>query len=352
MEEITVPRQSAIKKFFRPLSVKILSVAVAVLLIAVTMLSCFLFQKNDSVVQANAVITETELLLESANSEIAELKQNIENEQQSSSSLMKKLEEVKKEKAKLEKQLEKLKKKQKKSGNEVSSKVTTTKKENKKQKKYPSISVPLANNGKKVCYLTFDDGPSNNTLKIIDILDKYGIKATFFVTLTGKTSYIKKIHQSGNAIGLHTASHNYSKIYSSKKAYYADLKKVSDEVLKQTGVESKIIRFPGGSSNSIGNKYSKNIMKKLMAGVEKKGYAYFDWNIDSGDASRARPTASYIMSNIKQSVNKQKNICILMHDTGPKSGTVEALPEMIEWLAAKGYRFEVLTTESPTFHHK
>ncbi|MBQ9965237.1 MAG: polysaccharide deacetylase [Clostridia bacterium] len=350
MEEYLMPKQSKVKKFFRPLSVKVLCVILAAFVAAVSILSFKLYENHNKTVEANTTISETNDALKQINEELEGLKGELEKIKNEKATLEGELKTSKSEKEKLEKKIKELEKKLSKYEKKETSEKKSEKLSN-ETKKYPSIKVPIKNNGKKVCYLTFDDGPSKNTLKIIDILDAYGIKATFFVTCTGKTEYIKNIQKSGNAIGLHTASHNYSKIYKSEKAYFADLNSVSAAVEKYAGIKSTIIRFPGGSSNSISKNYSKNLMKKLAKSVEKKGYDYFDWNVDSGDASKARPTASYIMSRMKSAVGSQDKICVLMHDSAAKTGTVDALPQMIEWLVSKGYRFEVLTNESPTFHH-
>lgn len=203
----------------------------------------------------------------------------------------------------------------------------------------------------KVCYLTFDDGPSDNTLKILDILDRYNIKATFFVVSNSKADYIKQVALRGHTVGLHTASHVYSNIYSSDEAYYADLKAISDIVEAQTGKKSNIIRFPGGSSNKISKDFSQGIMTRLTQSVVENGYYYFDWNVDSGDAAGNNVRYDKIRNNVVNSANGKGSICVLMHDTSAKSTTVTALPGIIEGLAAKGYRFEALTEYSFGFRH-
>lgn len=203
----------------------------------------------------------------------------------------------------------------------------------------------------KVCYLTFDDGPSDNTLKILKILDDYKVKATFFVVKNSKADYIKQVAARGHTVGLHTASHVYSNIYSSDEAYYADLKVISDIVESQTGKKSNIIRFPGGSSNKISKDFSQGIMTRLTKSVVENGYFYFDWNVDSGDAAGKNVRYDVIRNNVVNSANGKGSICVLMHDTSAKSTTVTALPGIIEGLTAKGYRFEALTQQSFGFRH-
>lgn len=157
-------------------------------------------------------------------------------------------------------------------------------------------------------YLTFDDGPSKNTPEILSLLQKYGIGATFFVINGKYNSYMKDIVNGGSAIALHSYSHKYPKIYSSEKAFLDDLEKIHDLVKTETGVDTKIIRFPGGSSNTISRKYCKGIMTNLVKDTEEAGYIYFDWNCDNGDAGGKNLSADY---QIKRRPNIQKRRKIL-----------------------------------------
>lgn len=203
----------------------------------------------------------------------------------------------------------------------------------------------------KVCYLTFDDGPSDNTLKVLDILDRYNVKATFFVIKNSKEDYIKNIAVRGHTVGLHTATHSYPQIYSSDEAYFADLKAISDTVESQIGIKSNIIRFPGGSSNRISSEYCQGIMTRLTKSVVDMGYYYFDWNVDSTDASGNNIRYQVIRDNVLKSARGKGSICVLMHDTSAKNTTVQALPGIIEGLSKMGYRFEALTKDSFGFRH-
>lgn len=212
-------------------------------------------------------------------------------------------------------------------------------------------NLTAPNKGYKVCYLTFDDGPSDNTLKILDILKQANAKASFFVVGSAKLDYIKRIHAEGHTVALHANNHDYSKIYKSEKAYFEDLNKLSNKVKNLIGIEPKIIRFPGGSSNTTSKKHNKGIMTRLTKQVEQKGYVYVDWNVDSTDASGNKVSKAKILSSVKSASKGKGDICVLMHDTGAKKTTVEALPEIISYLRAQGYQFEALTTESPIFHH-
>ncbi len=205
--------------------------------------------------------------------------------------------------------------------------------------------------GKKVVYFTFDDGPSENTAKILDILDKYNAKATFFVTGNHPeyNKYMKRAAKEGHTIGLHTYTHNYSQLYSSEEAYFDDLQQISDMVEDVTGKKSKVIRFPGGSSNMISANYVDGLMTTLTQKVQEQGYQYFDWNVDSTDASGNGVPVSQLVENATASDDQYINI--LMHDTDAKDTTVEALPEIIKYYKDKGYVFLGLDTDSYAPHH-
>lgn len=204
---------------------------------------------------------------------------------------------------------------------------------------------------RKVVYLTFDDGPSENTGKILDILKQYNAKGTFFVTGNNQAynDSLKRIIAEGSAVALHTYSHDYAKVYASEEAYFDDLQKISDMVKEVTGVESKVIRFPGGSSNTVSKKYCPGLMTELTRAVQEKGYQYFDWNCDSTDASGNHVAVEKLVANATSS--SAQHINILMHDTAAKDTTVQALPQIIEHYKNLGYVFEALTVDSYPVHH-
>jgi Predicted xylanase/chitin deacetylase len=183
--------------------------------------------------------------------------------------------------------------------------------------------------GIKRVYLTFDDGPSSNTDRILDILDEYGVKATFFVV--GKNNYseqYRRIVADGHTLAMHSYSHVYQDIYSSLDAYKQDLNKLQTFLYEVTGVECNIVRFPGGSSNTI----SKVDMHTLIEYLDSEDMTYFDWNVSSGDASSARIGAEQIAENVLENVDKYNNAVVLMHDAAGKDSTVDALPAIIEKL--------------------
>lgn len=203
----------------------------------------------------------------------------------------------------------------------------------------------------KVIYLTIDDGPSANTPAILDILDKYNVKATFFVTAQcpGYLDYIRIAHEKGHAIGLHTYSHNYAQIYANETAYFNDLQAISDVVYEKTGMRSNIIRFPGGSSNTVSANYNSGIMSRLSKEVRDKGYQYFDWNGASGDGNSALPASSLIQT--AKSYGNYPSIMLLTHDHSGSYASVEALPEIIRYYQNLGYSFETVNANTNGYHH-
>lgn len=202
-------------------------------------------------------------------------------------------------------------------------------------------------------YLTFDDGPSSNTDNILDILDTYGVKATFFVTgkegAKAEASY-RRIVEEGHTLGMHSYTHDYSVIYASEEAFMEDMEKLQRYLYDVTGVQSTYIRFPGGSSNKV----SDVDMRLLITDVHEAGMEYFDWNVSSQDASSTPLTKEEILDNCLNSIERFQNCIILMHDAGSKDSTVEALPELIEHIQAMEHTELLPITEDtvPVWHIK
>lgn len=203
----------------------------------------------------------------------------------------------------------------------------------------------------KTIYLTFDDGPGAHTERLLDILRKYDVKATFFVTgyNNNYNELITKEYNDGHTVGLHSYTHNYGVIYSSIDSYMEDLLKIQDKVKQYTGEESKIIRFPGGSSNTISRRYHMGIMSDLTKKVEEIGFRYFDWTIASGDAGNTKDS-NKIVQNVISGLKENDVNVVLMHDI--KSYTVDAVEKIIEYGLANGYTFAPLTIQSPIVHQK
>lgn len=194
-------------------------------------------------------------------------------------------------------------------------------------------------------YLTFDDGPQwGTTDKILDILKEEGVEATFFVTNKGPDELIKRMYDEGHTVALHTATHNYATVYASVDSYFNDLNSVNERVKRITGEYSYIIRFPGGSSNTVSRKYSVGIMSRLTNEVVNRGYKYYDWNISSGDAAGGSPTPTQIRNNVVNSLRKDRINMVLMHDI--KTYTRDALRDIIKFGKDNGYTFEKITMDT------
>lgn len=199
-------------------------------------------------------------------------------------------------------------------------------------------------------YLTFDDGPSDNTDEILDILKEYDVKATFFVV--GKTDehsrqMYRRIVEEGHTIALHSYSHKYSEIYSSVEKYDKDLEKLSKLILEETGVTTHYLRFPGGSSNQV----SDVDMEEFIKLVTDEGYTYYDWNVVSGDATSKSYSAKDLIDNVVSGVEHFQESMVLMHDASNKDSTVEALPKIIKKLKAEGYVMLPIDDNTKTIQH-
>ncbi len=200
----------------------------------------------------------------------------------------------------------------------------------------------------KVIYLTFDDGPSKHTERLLEVLNKYNAKATFFVVKTGYLHLLPKIAEGGHAIGIHSVTHDYKQIYSSKDAFFKDLYAMQDIIYQRTGIKTTLMRFPGGSSNTVSANYCKGIMSELVKDVTDQGFQYFDWNGDSNDAGGAK-TSDEVYNNVIKSIGNRKRVVVLQHDI--KGFSVDAVERIIIWGLQNGYTFQALTPESPSCHH-
>lgn len=200
----------------------------------------------------------------------------------------------------------------------------------------------------KTIYLTFDDGPGPYTQTLLDVLDRYGAKATFFVTDSGYDSVMKQIVDRGHSIGIHTISHQYGQIYSSPEAYFDDLLGMQDIIYRNTGVKTTLLRFPGGSSNEISRKSCEGIMTILDEAVQNAGFQYFDWNVDSNDAGGAKKPRE-VFQNVVDGVSRARVSMVLQHDVHGFS--VEAVEDILAWGQENGYTFRAIEPTSPGFHH-
>ncbi len=201
----------------------------------------------------------------------------------------------------------------------------------------------------KTIYLTFDDGPGPYTSRLLDVLDKYNVKATFFVTAQDSKYYdqIGRAFRTGHSIGVHSTSHNYNTIYSSEYAFFEDFFSMEEIIKAQTGEYTRLFRFPGGSSNTVSS-FNPGIMTRLTQAMNNMGYQYYDWNVSSGDAGETTKT-NQVIQNIKDGCLQHKASVVLQHDI--KDFSVSAVESVIQWGLNNGYTFKALTLDSPSAHH-
>ena len=206
-----------------------------------------------------------------------------------------------------------------------------------------ALTVSSDNKGrlKKTAYLTFDDGPSDRTEEVLDILKENDINATFFLIgnqinkSTKKT--LKRLVKEGNQVAVHTYCHEADCIYDSADTYYNDVMKAAKRIKKYTGVDPKFYRFPWGSVNG----YIKNYRKDIIMRLKKEGFEYCDWNVSGEDSIRS-PRARQIINNVKSNYKVYNEPVILLHDANARKETVKALPVIIKMYKDAGYSFDII----------
>ncbi len=185
--------------------------------------------------------------------------------------------------------------------------------------------------GYRKVYLTFDDGPSSNTDAILDILKEYNVKATFFVIRKDgreNEELYRRIVDEGHTLGMHSSDHVYSSLYASKEAFTEDTENLRNFLYMVTGVEAYVYRFPGGSSNKV----SAIPMEEFCKILNDEGIVYYDWNVSSQDAHSPILSKDRIVANATSKLADFNQAVILFHDTASKTTTVQALPEIIEYI--------------------
>lgn len=193
----------------------------------------------------------------------------------------------------------------------------------------------------KVVYLTFDDGPSSLTPQLLEVLKKYNVKATFFLTNQPEQKndihYIKDIYEAGCVCAVHSASHDYKKIYVSVDAFLADFNEMYGIIQKQTnGHCAPFFRFPGGSNNP---QMTLSVRKGIIKEMIRRGFFCYDWDIDSKDAMGAG--ASAIFDNVTNGIRNGGNIP-LMHNSAVKKATLSEVGNIIQYGVQNGYTFKSL----------
>lgn len=216
----------------------------------------------------------------------------------------------------------------------------------------PERTIKQGTDGEKICYLTFDDGPSENTVKILDILKQYDAKATFFVigNCIGEETrkILERIIEEGHAIGLHANNHVYEKFYANETSYLKDYEDLYDTLKREYGIETALFRLPGGSACKFLYGRGSDYIKEMR----ERGFACFDWNV-TGEDSIGKPTVESIQKNVYDRVFRYEEPIVLLHDSCIADKTVEALPGMLEEIKEKGYSFATLENrEEYTFSKK
>ena len=221
-----------------------------------------------------------------------------------------------------------------------------------------SAETIIAQNGengeKGVIYLTFDDGPTtSSTPRILDILKEKNVKATFFILNYDQEGerLVKREYAEGHTVAIHGYSHKYDQIYQSVDTYMNNLTKLQDKIQQSIGYKATITRFPGGSSNTVSRRYCQGIMTTLSKEVVNRGFTYFDWNVNSGDADTAK-TSDAVYNNVVKGLSKSRANVVLMHDFSNNTKTINALANIIDYGYANGYVFKPITKDTQMVTHK
>lgn len=213
------------------------------------------------------------------------------------------------------------------------------------------VSVYENSSGGSPVYLTFDDGPSDRvTPRVLDTLKEYNVHATFFIVNYGESgkALIRRMIDEGHTVAIHGYSHDYAAIYKSDEAFMQNIYRLRDRLRSDFGYEAAIIRFPGGSSNTVSAHSYVGLMSLLTRAVQDAGFQYFDWNVDSNDAGGAKK-AQTVFANVTAGVSQNRVSVVLQHDIHDFS--VDAVEDIIVWGLNNGYSFERLTENSPGVHH-
>ncbi len=220
------------------------------------------------------------------------------------------------------------------------------------QSLYPDFYAPqeyaATKERDKTIFLTFDDGPSQQTERLLDILAEEEVKATFFVVHAGgdaAKAHLQRIVSEGHTLAMHSYTHDYKKVYASVEAYLDDMYKLFCEIREVTGVTPSLFRFPGGSINS----YNGGVYKELIAEMIRRGFVPHDWNISSQDAVNPTRPAEDILQSVVEGALKVSRGVVLMHDSTYRGTTVDAVRSMIQQLREQGYTLDRLFPEDKPF---
>ena len=196
------------------------------------------------------------------------------------------------------------------------------------------------------------DGPSPNTAKVLSILREKNVKATFFILgenldkNKNLRAVVKQCIEDGNAIGNHTYSHEFDKLYPDNSvnpsAYLEEFNK-NNTLLKSIlgeDFDTRVTRMPGGY---LSRKYYKDPhLKDFDKVLKENNIVNIDWTALNGDAEGINYSKKELLEYAKKSSKGQRQIVILMHDTYGKEKTVEMLPELIDYYKNNGYEFKTI----------
>ncbi|WP_097026380.1 polysaccharide deacetylase family protein [Clostridium peptidivorans] len=200
----------------------------------------------------------------------------------------------------------------------------------------------------KIIYLTFDDGPTHTTNDVLDVLEKFDVKATFFLIgnqIKGNEDIVKRINNEGHTIGLHTYTHKFKKIYSTQEAFISEINKTKEEVKRNIGKDINIIRFPWGSR-------MRHLTPFLLDELHSKNYKIYDWNIDSKDGIRPKAPPYKLFQKVTKGYKNVNPVILLMHCSSKNRNTYKALPQIIKFYKDKGYEFRAIDNETPEYYFK
>ncbi len=211
---------------------------------------------------------------------------------------------------------------------------------------YSAAQVPEnREKASKTVYLTFDGSPSPNTEDILETLDEYGVKATFFVTGhedADSLKTLKEISRRGHAVGLSSYSGSLEEVYSSVTSYLDDFNRIYQLVYEITGERAEIFRFPAGSVNS----YNSGFYRELIAEMLRRGFVFFDWNVSGETTGSDGTSAQRVRENVMEGVDGKDRAVIMLQDAYGKESSAEALPDIIDSLRSEGYSFGTLSAET------
>lgn len=218
-----------------------------------------------------------------------------------------------------------------------------------------ALPTPVTPDPNSVIYFTFDDGPSSEvTPKLLDLLEENEVPATFFIiNYEDELKYlVQREVADGHTVAMHAWNHDYAKCYTEEDAYLNGVKQLAEKVYQDTGYSPFCLRFPGGSSNTVSRKYNSGIMTRLTQQVDADpNWTYYDWNVDSTDASGNNRDPDLLANNAIRELQKGQHNIILCHDTNNKTTTVTAVAKIIEYGRANGFCFAAISRDTPPVHH-